>query len=516
MINRFIKTISILIFVMSYAGQVFAIDKNIYFVGNSLTHRTKLAGLQTFTEERGHTFNQDKAYEDYSQIISGSSLWWHWYHGNASQEFYYKDEFIPDMTTGHWDALVLQPYDGKPWHWNTTALQDGWYYWQDRPREEGDIPMALNFIDLMINQGDSDSGLQVYIYSQWPAVPGNPDEPDFENFDYQERWNRDYTDTTRYNSRSRAYYKYLMDELRTETVEMLDNKILMIPMGDAIYELNERLKASPIVNGDTTYNNITSVYGDGNHLSPGVMQYFKALVFFTVFYKEDPRGLPLGSYGNINWYHELYQPYFVEITPEWQTLIQETVWQVTATHFYSGVRDTLKPGDANLDGVVNEEDLTILNAAMGSKDVDPYETGIGWREGDFDGDGDVDEDDLDIYQANTEAEPVDELAQCASFTPPATVNVPCLNINDTLYELTMNMLPASDSDALHLGIDMDSVNFVALTPNDYCASYDVATGMHLNCLNLDALFWVDLQLVPTTEGLELELTDFGNHSVLEP
>ncbi|WP_353570684.1 dockerin type I domain-containing protein [Candidatus Albibeggiatoa sp. nov. BB20] len=403
--NRFIQTISVLILVIGYAGKSVAIDRNAYFVGNSLTYRTRLeSGLRPLAQERGHTLSGQKVSEDFMQILSGASLWWHWYQGDAANSYFNKDEFIPDMTTNHWDTLVLQPYDGKPWHWNESTLPENWYYWQDRPREEGDVPMCSNFIDLMVNQGISDSSLQVYIYSQWPKVLGAPNNPDFENFDYPTEWNRGYTDTSRFNNRSRDYYEYLLHEVRSETSDLLDNEILMIPMGDAIYELNERLRTSPLVNGSNTYDDITDVYGDGNHLSPGVMQYFKALVFFTVLYREDPRGLTTGNYGDINWYLSLYHPYFVEITLAWKTLLQEIAWQVTATHFYSGVRDTLTLGDANLDGVVNITDFNILTAAWGRTDIDPYETGIGWRYGDFDGDGEVNQADLDIYQANTDSD----------------------------------------------------------------------------------------------------------------
>ncbi|MEK7990691.1 MAG: dockerin type I repeat-containing protein [Thiotrichaceae bacterium] len=414
MMNRFMRTIGMLILVMGYVGESVAIERNAYFVGNSLTYRTRMdTGLRPLVQERGHTLSGQKASKDFMQIRSGAPLWWHWYHGDASSDNFLKDEFTPDMTTNHWDTLVLQPYDGKPWHWNKSTLPKDWNYWQDRPREEGDVPMCSNFIDLMINQGKSDSSLQVYIYSQWPKVPGAPNNPDFESFDYPTEWNKGYTDTSRFNNRSRDYYEYLIHEVRNETADWLDKEILMIPMGDAIYELNERLRTSPLINGTNTYDDITDVYGDGNHLSPGVMQYFKALVFFTVFYREDPRGLTTGDYGNIDWYLSLYHDYFVEITPEWKALLQETVWQVTATHFYSGVRDTLKLGDANLDGVVNATDFNILVAAWGRTDIDPHNTGIGWRDGDFDGDGNVNQADLDIYQAN-----VDPDIETSAHEPP--------------------------------------------------------------------------------------------------
>lgn len=400
--TQLIKTI-VLILLMGNMAQSVAIDRNVYFVGNSLTYRMKPAtGLRSLAQERGHTLSGQKISEDFMQIRSGASLWWHWYHGDFNEDSFHKDKFIPDMTNNLWDTLVLQPYDGKPWHLNDFPLREDWNYWQDRPREEGDIPMCVNFIDLMVNQGISGSSLQVYIYSQWPKVSGATDNPDFEHFDYPTQWNQGYPDTSRFNNRSREYYEYVMRELRKETASWLDKEILMIPMGDALYELNERLRDNPLVNDNDTYDDIADIYGDGNHLSTGVTQYFKALVFFAVFYKEDPRGLTTGNYADIDWYLSLYHPYFIEITPEWKTLLQETAWQVVATHFYSGVRNTLIPGDADLDGKVDATDFNILASAWGRTDIDPYKTGIGWRNGDFDGDGDVDQSDLDIYQANAD------------------------------------------------------------------------------------------------------------------
>ena len=74
------------------------------------------------------------------------------------------------------------------------------------------------------------------------------------------------------------------------------------------------------------------------------------------------------------------------IVPGWGTL------HLTSTPFY--VNPTLLPGDANLDGMVNVQDLAIL-AANYRKQV----TG-GWLQGDFNNDGVVDVEDLALLAAN--------------------------------------------------------------------------------------------------------------------
>jgi hypothetical protein len=50
-------------------------------------------------------------------------------------------------------------------------------------------------------------------------------------------------------------------------------------------------------------------------------------------------------------------------------------------------------GDANLDGVVNDDDVTIVGATFGMT------TGAQWALGDFDYDGDVDDNDVTLVGA---------------------------------------------------------------------------------------------------------------------
>ena len=57
------------------------------------------------------------------------------------------------------------------------------------------------------------------------------------------------------------------------------------------------------------------------------------------------------------------------------------------------VADQALPGDANLDGQVDVNDLTIVLSNFG-------QTGMSWSQGDFNGDGQVDVNDLTILLTN--------------------------------------------------------------------------------------------------------------------
>ena len=66
---------------------------------------------------------------------------------------------------------------------------------------------------------------------------------------------------------------------------------------------------------------------------------------------------------------------------------------ITAVTFQAGTVSVALPGDANLDGKVDVNDLTIVLSNFG-------QSGVTWRQGDFNNDGKVDVNDLTIVLSN--------------------------------------------------------------------------------------------------------------------
>jgi T5SS/PEP-CTERM-associated repeat protein len=84
-----------------------------------------------------------------------------------------------------------------------------------------------------------------------------------------------------------------------------------------------------------------------------------------------------------------------------------------------------RTGDANLDGVVNDEDVTIINASYAPGVPQPF-----WALGDFDYNGFVDDDDVTLLSAfyNPSAPPLAALADLAAVPEPSTLGLAALGL----------------------------------------------------------------------------------------
>jgi hypothetical protein len=239
------------------------------------------------------------------------------------------------------------------------------HYNRRPPREQGDVAMCLNFIDLPVKQGISPD-LQVYLYSHWPRLDGyekktkNGPVPEtyrakaLAAFDFKKLWDAPYNergpdpDGPKHRSveetgrrRCRAYFETLLTVLNERHAGVLKEPICLIPAGDVMYELNERLRANPQNDADgVAYSDIKQFYGDRTHLRPGVGRYLMAMIFYATLCKESPVGLPIEPYNDLSTYYPLFHPDFQAITPRVQELIQRTTWDVVRSHPHSGVADT--------------------------------------------------------------------------------------------------------------------------------------------------------------------------------
>ena len=308
---------AIQIAIVATAGlPVLALDLNVFFVGNSLVDGMQLpTAFRQSTQEAGHGFNPTRpARSDFTQIVAGAPLSWHWYEENFYATFY------PKMTTQTWDVLVLQPFDRRLYSWSNSAQ-----------REEGDIAMSGNFIDLMIEDGISPD-IQVYIYSHWPRGATNA------GFDYQTIWDSPVNFTAWGQADRRLYFEALVDHVRTNYAGRLTKEPMMIPVGDVLYEINNRLQTNPQPGpGSIVYTNVHQLYGDNVHLKPGVGRYVMAMTTLATLYQTNPSGLSAGLYNTTNTYYPQFRHQFEELSNEMRALIQSAAWDVVSTHPYAGV-----------------------------------------------------------------------------------------------------------------------------------------------------------------------------------
>jgi len=322
-----------------------ATDLRVYLVGNSLTDGVRFdkAFQALVAEETTNTFNKTYTQfqrDRYAQIVAGTPLYAHWYD-------HYND-FEGELRTNTWDVLCLQPYTG-PLYTNRNS------------REEGDVTSCSNFISLAVNQGLS-SNLQVYIYSTWPSVPGYPTAPDYDNFDFETNWPSAYGEYSVFSDghRRRPYYEALVREVQAQWGSVLTKEVLLVPMGDVLFELNRRLRANPQAGtGTNIYSDIKQLYRDGNHLTQGVGAYIGAMTFYATFYKESPVGLSTGKYNDITIY---YSGVVQELTTNMQALIQQTVWDVVSTHPYAGIA----PLDHDRDSLPNSWETQYSGGSTGA------------------------------------------------------------------------------------------------------------------------------------------------------
>lgn len=318
-----------------------AINLDVYFVGNSLTDANmRLAtSFRTFVEDQGHTLSgvQPRPRDQFANIVAGAPLWWHYYQSdivNGPAPFYYRDRYLPSLTTEKWDVMVLQPF-GSPLNYyndgtNNTDIATN-PTWAPRPREEGDIHVVSQFIDLAVTQGVSPD-LRVYIYETWEPIPFKSDGTlDYEKFDYKALYDATYNPRAGKwrNLRSRDYFNHLRSFLNLEWQDTLNEQIARVPTAEVLYVLNDRLRENPQLGADgVIYDDIEDLYGDHIHLRPGVGAFIAALTMMCTLYERNPFNTGLADYNDPSIYDAMFQSQFHEITPNMEALIRQTVWDV--------------------------------------------------------------------------------------------------------------------------------------------------------------------------------------------
>lgn len=262
----------------------------VYHVGNSVTDTINYNGFRQLADSRGHKYVFGR------HMIPGAPLSWIWQHpadGFREEPFGHYPNALPNY---QWDVLTLQPFD------------------RHLGGNDGDVTMAKNYINLALPKSPN---LRIYVYSRWPRRDKDG------NLDFDKKWLSKFTSQWDGTEETRDYFEKVTFELR-KAYPKIQNNILVVPVGDVLYELNQRIKAGQVPG----YTNITQVYADGIHFNE-VGSYIVGCTFYATLFKENPKGLTASPYKVNN--------------PQLVNIIQDTVWKVVSTHALSGVASPRQP-----------------------------------------------------------------------------------------------------------------------------------------------------------------------------
>jgi|GEM_PF-1796550 len=232
---------------------------SVYFIGNSVTDGLKYSGLQALAQSRG--FNHPWG----RHMIPGSTLDWIWANptsGFGEPPYGYYNQALPNHD---WNFVSLQPFD--------RLLNE-------------DITNASRFIDLARTRAYNNGNTRFLIHGRYPRQD-DPWRPGGVR-DYDTLWNRAYTGGFDGTNETRDFFNRLVDGLRGQYSSMGGHRILLVPVGDVFYEINQRMK-SGLIPG---YSNVYQLYNDGIHVS-NVGSYVLALTYHAVVYQQSPVELPV-------------------------------------------------------------------------------------------------------------------------------------------------------------------------------------------------------------------------------
>ncbi|MCX7005498.1 MAG: hypothetical protein NTV22_19830 [bacterium] len=254
-----------------------------YYIGNSVTDTIRYDSLRQMAEGKGDANIWGR------QMIPGAPLDYLWNYpdsGFQQPPYGYPTNALPYYP---WDCLSLQPFD------RTLA---------------SDTNSISNFITLSLPRN---SNMQVYVYSRWPRQSSFMP-------DYDTTWQ---TNLSGFNE-CRLFFEDVCRATRELWVTNITKPVRIVPCGDALYALNQKMKAGQVPG----FTNIVQVYADGIHFND-TGAYVVACTYFATMYKESPIGLNASIYG-IN-------------DTALARIIETTVWDVVRLHPYAGVLPEILP-----------------------------------------------------------------------------------------------------------------------------------------------------------------------------
>ena len=242
----------------------------IYMIGNSMMDQVRYTGFDALATTRGH----DHAWG--RQMIAGAPIQWMWEHPNDGNTITPYDRYPNALTNYAWEAIVLNPTDRH------IHQADG----------GGDAQMTINFMNYAL---PASPDAQFYILQRTPRRSGPAEGP--WTIDYPAVWLRQYVTTGSGSidtTFTRDFYRQLIPAI--QAIQPAGSKpIKMIPVGDAMFEIDFRIKHGQIPG----MSDINEVYSDGSHYT-NIGAYIQALAFYATIYDDEPLGLSVPSqYGTI-------------------------------------------------------------------------------------------------------------------------------------------------------------------------------------------------------------------------
>jgi len=310
-----------------------------YSIGNSLTWDSQPLGVAAiandfgFDQTVGHHIRCSWSLNGILEAPDNTCL-------APVPEFGRFGEALPNYP---WDAVTLQPHRNATF--NSTLLSD--------------VDAVLGFISESQSNG-LNADTTFYLYTGWPVKQN-----------YSTAWTAPVVDAdTTPTVQAREYIEHLVDRVRSAT----STKVNVIPIGEVLYELDQRMQAGQIPG----FNDIGDFYRDNIHLTLDLGRYAAGITTFATMYGIDPAGStkPDGFYGN-----------GTAFTPALYDAIQDAVWDVISGDPYAG--SIFTPGDFDRDKDVDGADFDVFQAS--------FSLGSG---GDADRDGDTDGADFLSWQRN--------------------------------------------------------------------------------------------------------------------
>jgi hypothetical protein len=264
---------------------------DIYHIGNSLTWDSNPPAVAAFAGQRGHsaTFGH--------HIRCSMPLNYIWEHPTETCVVPTPGLFTPALTTYAWDAVTLQPHR----NYSSTIGTD--------------VAAIGNFIDLT-RTNPANAGTRFFVMQGWTN-----------RYDYQTEWDTASADDLNTPmSFTRDYFDHLMGRLRNA----IDAEIYLIPVGEVLYLLDQRMQAGDVPG----YTTIDDFYRDDLHLSLDLGRFVASVTNYAVLYGDDPRGLtkPAGYFTDTVYSSALYDA------------MEQAVWDVVSTHEYSTIPEPATAG----------------------------------------------------------------------------------------------------------------------------------------------------------------------------